>query len=122
MTRPRYTQKELLAQCDPSSPRSDEEQAWLDARPVGREFGAVRLVPLSRVRRDLNSIIRRGDSVVVTRRGVCVARLEPIGTINQMREATLRRGASAGVLADVQADPSVTDDESLSDAVESLAR
>lgn len=78
MTRPRYTREELLAQCDPNEPRSEEEQAWLDARPIGREFGAVRVLTLSRVRRDLNSIMRRGDTVVVTRRGEPVVRLEPI--------------------------------------------
>jgi antitoxin ChpS len=35
--RPRYSLDELLAQCDPDAPLSDEEQAWLDAPPVGRE-------------------------------------------------------------------------------------
>jgi antitoxin ChpS len=35
--RPRYTLAELLAQCDTSAPRSEEEQAWLDDEPVGRE-------------------------------------------------------------------------------------
>jgi antitoxin ChpS len=37
-SRPRYTLAELLAQCDPSAPRTDEEQAWLDDEPVGREI------------------------------------------------------------------------------------
>ena len=118
MKRPCYTLKGLLAQCDPNAPRSEEEQAWLDARPVGREFGAVRVLPLSRVRRDLNSIMRRGDTVVVTRRGECVARLEPVVSIEQMNEAIRRRGASACVLAHVEADPTVSDDESLADALE----
>lgn len=117
MKRPRYTLKGLLAQCDPNAPRSEEEQAWLDARPVGREFGAVRLLPLSRVRRDLNSIMRRGDTVVVTRRGECMAKLEPVVSIEQMNEVIRRRGASAGVLAHVEGDPGVTD-ESLADAIE----
>jgi hypothetical protein len=30
----------LLAQCDPRVPRSEDEQAWLDMAPVGREFGS----------------------------------------------------------------------------------
>lgn len=118
MKRTRYTRKDLLAQCDPNSPSTEEEQAWLDARPVGREFGAVRLLPLSRVRRDLNSIMRRGDTVVVTRRGECVARLEPIVTIAQMNETIRCRGASAGLLAHVKADLNVTDDGSLADGIE----
>ncbi len=37
-TRPHYTAEELLAQCDPSAPISDEEREWLDAPPVGREI------------------------------------------------------------------------------------
>jgi antitoxin ChpS len=35
--RPHYTLDELLAQCDPSVPMSDEERQWLEAPPVGRE-------------------------------------------------------------------------------------
>jgi antitoxin ChpS len=35
--RPRYTLAELMDQCDLSAPRNDEDQAWLDAAPVGRE-------------------------------------------------------------------------------------
>ena len=30
----------LLAQFDPSVPRTDDEQAWLDTAPVEREFGS----------------------------------------------------------------------------------
>ena len=37
-SRPRYTLEELLAQCDPSIPISDEEREWLDAPIVGREL------------------------------------------------------------------------------------
>ena len=36
--RPAYTLDELLAQCDFDQPYSDEERAWLDAPPVGREL------------------------------------------------------------------------------------
>lgn len=35
--RPRYTLEELLAGSNPDAPLSDEEQAWHDAPPVGRE-------------------------------------------------------------------------------------
>ncbi|MCV3765889.1 AbrB/MazE/SpoVT family DNA-binding domain-containing protein [Rhizobium sp. TRM95796] len=35
--RPRYSLDELVAQCDPDAPLSEEEQAWLDAPPMGRE-------------------------------------------------------------------------------------
>lgn len=36
--RKRYTLEELLAQCDLSIPYTEEERAWLDAPPVGREI------------------------------------------------------------------------------------
>jgi antitoxin ChpS len=36
--RPHYTLEELLARCDPSAERSDEEREWLEAPPVGREI------------------------------------------------------------------------------------
>jgi len=36
-TRKRYTLDELLARCDPAAPYSDEDRAWLDGGPVGRE-------------------------------------------------------------------------------------
>lgn len=35
--RVRYKLSELLAQCDPNSPLSEEDLAWLNAPPVGRE-------------------------------------------------------------------------------------
>jgi len=35
--RPKYSLDELLAQCDPDAPISDEERAWLDEPAVGRE-------------------------------------------------------------------------------------
>ncbi len=38
--RDRSSLESLLAQCDPSVPRSKEEQEWLDMAPVGREFGS----------------------------------------------------------------------------------
>ena len=37
-SRPRYTLDELLAQCDPDAPITDEEREWLDAPSVGREI------------------------------------------------------------------------------------
>jgi antitoxin ChpS len=36
--RSKYTLEELLAQCDFEQPYSEEERAWLDAPPVGREI------------------------------------------------------------------------------------
>ena len=36
--RPRYTLDELLAQCDDHNALSDEDRAWLDAEPVGKEL------------------------------------------------------------------------------------
>jgi antitoxin ChpS len=35
--RRRYSLEELLAQCDPSAP-SEEDRAWLESPPVGREL------------------------------------------------------------------------------------
>ncbi len=36
--RKRYTLNELLAQCDASAPISNEDRAWLDSGPVGKEL------------------------------------------------------------------------------------
>lgn len=36
--RPRYTLDELLSQCDFSQPRSQEDEEWINVRPVGREI------------------------------------------------------------------------------------
>jgi antitoxin ChpS len=72
-----YTLDELLAQCDPDAPMPDELRDWEAAPPVGREFGAVRTLPVSRVRRELVSIIRRGETVLVSRRGRAVVVLGP---------------------------------------------
>jgi antitoxin ChpS len=36
--RTRYTLDELLAQCDPKAPRTDQERKWLNDRPVGDEL------------------------------------------------------------------------------------
>lgn len=36
--RPRYTLKELLAQCDQDAPVTAEEREWLDSKPVGGEL------------------------------------------------------------------------------------
>jgi antitoxin ChpS len=37
-SRSRYTLDELLAQCDPAAAITDEDRAWLDLAPVGREL------------------------------------------------------------------------------------
>ena len=37
-TRPSYSLKELLAQCDETAPPDDGDRAWLDASPVGNEL------------------------------------------------------------------------------------
>lgn len=34
----RYTLDELLAQCDPSAPITEEDRAWIDLPSVGREL------------------------------------------------------------------------------------
>lgn len=36
--RPRYTLHDLISQCDPSAPVTEEEEAWLNDRPVGGEL------------------------------------------------------------------------------------
>jgi antitoxin ChpS len=36
--KPRYTLDELLAQCGPDAPLSDEDRAWIDLPPVGLEL------------------------------------------------------------------------------------
>jgi antitoxin ChpS len=35
--KPRYTLADLLAQCDPSAPPSEEDRQWEAAEPIGRE-------------------------------------------------------------------------------------
>jgi len=37
-TKPRYTLKELLAQCNPKARCTKEEREWLDSPPVGGEL------------------------------------------------------------------------------------
>lgn len=36
--KPRYTMQELLARCDAEALVSEEERAWIDLPPVGREL------------------------------------------------------------------------------------
>jgi antitoxin ChpS len=36
-SKPRYTLQELLAQCDPKAPMSDEDRDWTSSGAVGRE-------------------------------------------------------------------------------------
>lgn len=35
--KPKYTLQELLAQCDPNAPLSEEDRAWTSSGPVGAE-------------------------------------------------------------------------------------
>jgi antitoxin ChpS len=37
-TKPKYTLDELLAQCDAQAALTEEDRAWLDLAPVGREL------------------------------------------------------------------------------------
>lgn len=36
-TKPKYTLAELLAQCDPNAPMSEEDFAWENSPPMGEE-------------------------------------------------------------------------------------
>lgn len=36
--KPHYSLDELLARCDPNAPVTDEDSAWFDVKPVGREL------------------------------------------------------------------------------------
>ena len=36
--KPRYTLAELLAECDPKAPPTDEDRVWLNSTPAGREL------------------------------------------------------------------------------------
>lgn len=47
-----------LAECDPTVPRSQEEQAWLNMAPVGREFGSPDFERL--MREDFERAIKAG--------------------------------------------------------------
>lgn len=35
---PEYTLEQLLSQCDPSAPMSEEDQAWINDSPKGNEL------------------------------------------------------------------------------------
>ncbi len=37
---PKYTVEELLEQCDPDAPLSEEVKEWVQMKPVGREYGS----------------------------------------------------------------------------------
>lgn len=74
---PRYSRDELLAQVDPTAPWPEDLMDWERAPPVGREFGAVRVLPVSRVRRELQSLLRRGETVQITKNGCAIALLTP---------------------------------------------
>lgn len=36
--KPKYTLEELLAQCDPDAPFTEEDKAWLNGAPAGSEL------------------------------------------------------------------------------------
>jgi antitoxin ChpS len=36
--KPRYTMKELLAECDAKAPRGRKDREWLEGKPVGGEL------------------------------------------------------------------------------------
>lgn len=36
--KPRYTLKQLLTECKPRAKRSEEDRAWLESAPTGREL------------------------------------------------------------------------------------
>ncbi len=36
--KPHYSLDELLAQCDPNAPVTNEERTWFDVEPVGHEL------------------------------------------------------------------------------------
>jgi len=74
--------------CDPTAPRTSEEQASFDIKPLGREFGAKRLAHFSRVRRELNSILRRCEKVAIVKRGKVVSILIPALKVERLNEAT----------------------------------
>jgi antitoxin ChpS len=38
VSRRKYTLQELIDQCDPNAPVSDEDRAWDEMKPVGREL------------------------------------------------------------------------------------
>lgn len=38
VNQPRYTLAEMMEQCDLSAPMTEEDRAWLDLIPVGREI------------------------------------------------------------------------------------
>jgi hypothetical protein len=46
--KPSYTLDELLTEWNFATPRTEEEQAWLDMVPVGREFGSAEFDELDR--------------------------------------------------------------------------
>ncbi|MBP2548130.1 antitoxin ChpS [Neorhizobium galegae] len=37
-TRPKYTLEELVAQCDPDAPQTQEDSEWMNDPPAGREI------------------------------------------------------------------------------------
>ena len=37
-SKPQYSLEELLAQCNPNAPLTEDDRAWLDVKPVGNEL------------------------------------------------------------------------------------
>lgn len=95
-TRRRYTLQELLAQCDLTAPRHPDEQMWLDMEPVGREFGAVRAIPLSRFLRERRSLARRGEAVRILRGGKEFLTMQVPVSLEEVGAAIRACGAAAG--------------------------
>lgn len=98
--RARRTLEGLFGDWLPCAKRSGRKQSRLNPLLVKQEYGTERLMALSRLRRDLNSVMRRREFVVITRCGVCVARLQPIATVEQLNDEFSSRGASAGAISE----------------------
>lgn len=99
--RARRKLKGLFGDCVPSANRSLREQSRVDPLLVEQEYGTARLMALSQLRREFNSVMRRRESVVITPWGVYVARLQLSETVEQLNEGVSRRGASAGAISEV---------------------
>lgn len=75
--KPSYTLAELLAQCDVGAPRTEEERAWIDMPPVGREWGSAEFDELERQAEAPEQIDKEQGSAEAERRRQS-AREEPM--------------------------------------------